>query len=137
MKVEPLSDEDLTRMKTQISKSLSNQSIQATISLLETLMTWKATAETLKSSGIGLFVTDIRKNEEATAEIKQKSKEIIVKWKLDIRKPQADSKRSHAEHNIERKGSVAHSDTGVSASSLVSSADSERNAIRGLLFYLL
>lgn len=58
---------------------------------LGALQKWKATTDTLKSTRIGVFVTDLRKHEQANDEIKQASKECVAKWKSDIGKASASA----------------------------------------------
>jgi transcription elongation factor S-II len=75
---------DLQMLKKQITKSISDGKSVVCLEQLEILKGWKATTETLKASRIGVFVTDLRKHSNATEEIKEKSKELIAKWKHDI-----------------------------------------------------
>ena len=58
---------------------------------LGALQKWKATTDTLKSTRIGVFVTDLRKHDQANDEIKQASKECVAKWKDDIGKASASA----------------------------------------------
>lgn len=54
--------------------------------MLEKLKSFKATTESLKSTKIGVFVTDLRRRENATDKIKEACREVVKKWKEDVNK---------------------------------------------------
>ncbi|KAI8899383.1 transcription factor S-II, central domain-containing protein [Globomyces pollinis-pini] len=81
-----IESKDLIMLKQQITKALENNNNLTILDLLDQLATWNATTDSLKSSRIGVFVTELRKAPNTSELVKQKSKELVLKWKKDIGK---------------------------------------------------
>ncbi|KAI8930365.1 transcription factor S-II, central domain-containing protein [Entophlyctis helioformis] len=79
--------EELAKIKESLSKSLASAQESRTIDLLQRLKAFKASTDSLKSTRIGVYVTELRKHANATDRVKELSKELIAKWKSDIGQP--------------------------------------------------
>jgi transcription elongation factor S-II len=72
--------------KNTISKHLNNKNIPETLEELNKFFNLEITRETLKTTRIGIFVNDLRKHKNANDQVKEKCKELIQKWKGDMKK---------------------------------------------------
>ncbi|KAJ3309695.1 RNA polymerase II elongation factor [Boothiomyces sp. JEL0838] len=75
---------EIPMIKVQISKALKEKDWNNVADLLTQLEDFKASTETLKSTRIGVFVTDIRKHPDVSQDIKDQAKALVNKWKHDI-----------------------------------------------------
>ncbi|KAJ3267881.1 Transcription elongation factor A protein 1 [Terramyces sp. JEL0728] len=75
---------EIPMIKNQISKALKEKDFTNVADLLSQLEHFKASTETLKSTRIGVFVTDIRKHPDISEDIKSQAKVLVNRWKHDI-----------------------------------------------------
>ncbi|KAH6564213.1 hypothetical protein BASA50_007348 [Batrachochytrium salamandrivorans] len=93
--------DQVPRIKEHLTKALAGDKEQTAIQLLGTLRTFRASTDTLKSTRIGVFVTELRKHPNATDRIKELSRDLVSKWKSDLgrvaKATPSDATRRHSE----------------------------------------
>ncbi|KAL2916310.1 transcription elongation factor TFIIS [Polyrhizophydium stewartii] len=82
---------ELPRMKDHISRALGDNKEAVVLQLLGRLKEFKATTDSLKSTRIGVYVTELRKHPNASDRIKTVSKDVVNKWKADIGRTNTDT----------------------------------------------
>ncbi len=92
-----------------------------------TLKSWKATTETLKSTRIGVFVTDLRKHEQANDEIKAASKECVAKWKFDIGRSSVPNLNTESRELKKNPSCDSLNDKHISSNEVSAQSITERN----------
>ncbi|EGF77653.1 hypothetical protein BATDEDRAFT_91451 [Batrachochytrium dendrobatidis JAM81] len=138
----------IPKLKEHLTKALADNKEQIVIQLLTTLRTFKATTETLKSTRIGVFATELRKHPNATEKIKQLSRELVYKWKTDIgrvsmsessesEKKQIDTPKTSTSSSVSTPTSTTHTAPRTLASdnvTLSSTRDKIRDGCAGMLY---
>ncbi|KAJ3160005.1 RNA polymerase II elongation factor [Geranomyces michiganensis] len=71
-------------LATQLKKALDNHHSSIVDDVLTQLKLMVATADLLKTTGIGVAVNKLRKHEAASADQKQAAKALVAKWKNDV-----------------------------------------------------
>ncbi|KAJ3180473.1 RNA polymerase II elongation factor [Geranomyces variabilis] len=71
-------------LATQLKKALDNHHSSIVDDVLTQLKLMVATADLLKSTGVGVAVNKVRKHEAASADQKLAAKALVAKWKNDV-----------------------------------------------------